>query len=107
MGASTLSQAFRRSPTRRFEPLPLELMETADVSPIAVTNDERKWLTLFSSGQNRTQEADGSIPFSSTELLRIFGRAPPLKRIARSFRRRPAARREDRNASPSTEQQER
>jgi hypothetical protein len=50
-----------------FESLPLEAVETADVSPLAATNAECKQLILFGSDQNRTQEADGSIPFSSTE----------------------------------------
>jgi hypothetical protein len=47
----------------------LELSETADVSPIAAMNHKCKWRILFGSDRNRTQEADGSIPFSSTELL--------------------------------------
>jgi hypothetical protein len=42
------------------------------VSPLAVTFGERKLLIFFVSDQNRTQEADGSIPFSSTELLDFF-----------------------------------
>ena len=58
---------------RYLESLPLEVERTADVSPIAVTIDDRKLLISFRSGQNRTQEADGSIPFSSTTLLMFFG----------------------------------
>src|SRR5450631_1244301 len=46
--------------------LPLELTRTADVSPSAVTFPGRKLLISFVDGQNRTQEADGSIPFIST-----------------------------------------
>src|SRR6202034_1118672 len=52
--------------------LPLELTRTADVSPSAVTFSGRKLLISFVDGQNRTQEADGSIPFISTKLLSIF-----------------------------------
>ena len=52
--------------------LPLELPRTADVSPSAVTFRGSKLLILFVYGQNRTQEADGSIQFISTKLLSIF-----------------------------------
>jgi hypothetical protein len=55
-----------------FQSLPLELPRTADVSPSAVTFRGRKLLILFADGQNRTQEADGSIPFISTIFLLFF-----------------------------------
>ena len=67
-------------PLVKFEWLPLEALETADVSPIAVTNDERNCLILFGSDQNRTQEADGSIPFSST-IIEEFGVGTQLERL--------------------------
>jgi hypothetical protein len=98
----TVRQNLRRPPTVAalaciIESLPLEIMETADVSPIAVMNDERKCLSLFVSGQNRTQEADGSIPFSSTIFLRFISLTHRFGtlffqsfRNSRSFRR-PAA----------------
>jgi hypothetical protein len=54
------------------ESLPRELTRTADVSPSAVTFEDRKLLISLLYGQNRTQEADGSIPFISTKLLRII-----------------------------------
>jgi hypothetical protein len=47
------------------ESLPVEAMNIADVSPTTVTFGERNLLISFGSGQNRTQEADGSIPFIS------------------------------------------
>jgi hypothetical protein len=37
--------------------------------PLWGTFDHRKFLILFTSPRNRTQEADGSIPFSSAILL--------------------------------------
>jgi hypothetical protein len=52
--------------------LPLELPRTADVSPSAVTFRGRKLLISFADSQNRTQEADGSIPFISTKLQMVF-----------------------------------
>src|SRR5579863_5154291 len=47
--------------------LPLELPRTADVSPSAVTFRGRKLLISIAEGQNRAQEADGSIPFGSNK----------------------------------------
>jgi hypothetical protein len=47
---------------RKFESLPREPTRTADVSPSAVTFRGRKLLISFVDGQNRTQEAEGSIP---------------------------------------------
>ena len=52
-----------------FESLPPEATDLADVAPLAATFGERKLLTCFRCTRNRTQEADGSIPFSSTKLL--------------------------------------
>ena len=62
--------------------LPLELPRTADVSPSAVTFRGRKLLICFVDGQNRTQEADGSIPFISTILLGFIFLKGRLKRFA-------------------------
>ena len=78
--------------------LPLELPRTADVSPSAVTFSGRKLLISFVDGQNRTQEADGSIPFISTKLLKFsslqggrktFQRQTFSIQAALSFSRRP------------------
>ena len=44
----------------------------ADVSPIEGTIGRCNYLISFSSTRNRTQEADGSIPFSSKILLGFF-----------------------------------
>ena len=66
----SLNRRWKR--TRIFESLPLEVTKNADVSPSAVTFRGRKLLISFVDGQNRTQEADGSIPFISTKLQMIF-----------------------------------
>src|SRR5205814_8117089 len=52
--------------------VPVEVTRTADVSPPAVTFCARKLLIFFVDSQNRTQEADGSIPFISTKSLLFF-----------------------------------
>jgi len=54
------------------QPLPPQPQETADVSPLAVTVREPKLLFYLRPSGNRTQEADGSIPFSSTTSFGIF-----------------------------------
>jgi hypothetical protein len=47
--------------------------ETADVSPVLETVLVRNCLSLQASLRNGIEEADGSIPFSSTKFLgRIF-----------------------------------
>jgi len=45
------------------------MFEFADVSPIEGTIGDCKYRFFFSSPRNRTQEADGSIPFISTISL--------------------------------------
>jgi hypothetical protein len=50
------------------EPLPLQAGETADVSPRPVMVRHRKVMELLGTDQNGIQEADGSIPFSSTTI---------------------------------------
>src|SRR6185437_5245275 len=52
---------------------PAQPRETADVSLIEETIAVRNYWYLLGSPRNRTQEADGSIPFSSTKLL-VFER---------------------------------
>jgi len=47
-------------------------LNIADVSPIEGTIAVVNYWFLFTSPRNRTQEADGSIPFSSTNSLRFF-----------------------------------
>ena len=61
-----------------FESLPLKLTRTADVSPSAVTFVVRKLLLSLGYSRNRTQEADGSIPFISTKIDFFFVRMRPL-----------------------------
>jgi len=46
--------------------------EIADVSPALETIRQCKYPEPLAKLRNRTQEADGSIPFSSTELLRFL-----------------------------------
>jgi hypothetical protein len=53
----------------------------ADVSPNPVTFGARNSMILFGSGQNRTQDADGSIPFISAISLRIFS----SRRVCKTF----------------------
>jgi len=50
--------------------------------PAQGTFDHRNHVIFFRSPRNRTQEADGSIPFSSTELLSFFFVKVSLKRFA-------------------------
>jgi hypothetical protein len=51
-----------------FESFPLQDFETADVSRIEGTIAVLNYLLLFGSPRNGIEEADGSIPFSSTEV---------------------------------------
>ena len=68
-------------------------MRIADASPLAVTFREPKFLIYLCPKRNRTQEADGSIPFSSTELLDFFFWKVGLKRFAvQSFQTQEASR---------------
>jgi len=53
----------------RRESFPIQMFEFADVSPIEGTIGDCKYRFFFSSPRNRTQEADGSIPFISTISL--------------------------------------
>jgi len=55
-----------------FQSLPQQASETADVSPLAVTVREPKLLIYLCPSRNRTQEADGSIPFISTKAFRFL-----------------------------------
>ena len=66
----------QRSPVARLTPLnpeiesfPAQLFEIADISPIEGTIGLCNYWFSFTSPRNRTQEADGSIPFISANLL--------------------------------------
>ena len=50
----------------------MQRTEIADVPRLRENVWSRKLLIILGFDQNRTQEADGSIPFSSTVLLGIF-----------------------------------
>ena len=62
------------SGARTIQSFPAQPIETADVSLFEGTVAVRNCWSLFGSPRNRTQEADGSIPFSSTRCKA----APPL-----------------------------
>ena len=57
-------------------------MKIADVSLIEGTIAGRNCWFLFGLIRNGIEEADGSIPFSSTESLSIFFQKPRLKRYS-------------------------
>jgi hypothetical protein len=63
------------------ESFPTQLFETADVSLVEGTIAGCNYSFFFTSPRNRTQEADGSIPFSSTRPLRFFFWKVGLKRF--------------------------
>ena len=52
-----------------FESFPLQSFETADVSLIEGTIAGSNHSFFFASPRSRTQEAEGSIPFSSTRFF--------------------------------------
>src|SRR4051794_35859687 len=55
-----------------FVSFPAQCFEIADVSLIEGTIAVSNYSFFFASPRNRTQEADGSIPFSSTKAFRFF-----------------------------------
>src|ERR1022692_1586657 len=59
-------------PHPKIESFPTQVPKTADVSPVEGTIACSNYLVLFASPRNRTQEADGSIPFISTIFLLFF-----------------------------------
>ena len=71
----------------------MQLFEIADVSLFEGTIADRNYGFFFTSPRNRTQEADGSIPFISTTSLDFFFWKVGLKRFAvRSFQTQEASR---------------
>src|SRR4051812_30447172 len=64
------------------ESLPPQALETADVSPLAVTVHDPKPLFYLRPSRNRIQEGDGSIPFISTKVLSFFFWKVGSKRFA-------------------------
>jgi hypothetical protein len=68
------------------ESFPTQPFEIADVSLVEGTITASNYWFFFTSPRNGIEEADASIPFSSTELLDYFFPRPGLKRYsARSF----------------------
>jgi hypothetical protein len=59
------------------ESFPAQFFEIADISPIEGTIGRRKCRFVLGSPRNRSQEADGSIPFISTILLLFLRRRAP------------------------------
>jgi hypothetical protein len=64
------------------ESFPTQLFETADVSPSVGTIAGCNYSFFFTSPRNGIEEADGSIPFSSTKSLRLFFPKTGLKRYS-------------------------
>jgi hypothetical protein len=63
------------------ESCPTQLFETADVSPVEGTIAVGNYSFFFGSPRNGIEEADGSIPFSSTKFLGFIFLKGGLKRI--------------------------
>jgi hypothetical protein len=69
------------------ESFPEQLERIADVSLIEGTIGHCNYRFFFTSPRNRTQEADGSIPFISTISFRFYFRLSSQGTIGERFRR--------------------
>jgi hypothetical protein len=84
--------ARRRPLDARFQSFPAQRFEIADVSLVEGTIAGCNYLFLFASPRNGIEEADGSIPFSSTKATSVFLQFRHSIAFPRASRARPSTR---------------